>query len=142
MVKKIGMILMMAIFVLSLGGCATARKQDLEMQGLRNQISALEAQIQSKDEEISGLKDALSKASEEKAGSKRTCEAKSRPTIKMIQVALKNAGFYSGVIDGKIGRQTREAIKAFQKANNLSADGKVGKNTWAILRTYLQQKIK
>jgi peptidoglycan hydrolase-like protein with peptidoglycan-binding domain len=41
-----------------------------------------------------------------------------------------------------MGRQTREAIKAFQRAHNLAADGKVGKQTWALLKDYLYQKIK
>jgi len=62
--------------------------------------------------------------------------------LKDIQVALKNAGFYQGNIDGRIGRQTREAIKAFQKANNLKADGKLNKRTRAALMEYLNMKTK
>ncbi|MDO9572309.1 MAG: peptidoglycan-binding domain-containing protein, partial [Candidatus Omnitrophota bacterium] len=55
---------------------------------------------------------------------------------------LVNAGYYQGTIDGKIGRKTILAIKAFQKANNLSADGKIGKRTWALLKEYLNKKVK
>lgn len=138
------------IFLISLSGCATARKQkDLEIQGLKNQISVLEAEIQSKDEEISSLRDALSKTVEQKeklakeAGRKKLIgEAKSRPSIKQIQIALINAGYNPGSIDGRMGKQTREAIKAFQKANNLKEDGKVGKETWSLLKEYLYKKIK
>jgi peptidoglycan hydrolase-like protein with peptidoglycan-binding domain len=138
------------IFLISLSGCATARKQkDLEIQGLKNQISVLEAEIQSKDEEISSLRDALSKTVEQKAelakevGRKKVIgEAKSRPSVKQIQIALTNAGYNPGSIDGRMGKQTREAIKAFQKANNLKEDGKVGKETWSLLRGYLYKKIK
>ena len=54
-----------------------------------------------------------------------------------IQTALKNAGLYSGNIDGKIGPASRKAIEEFQKANGLKADGKVGPKTWVILETYL-----
>lgn len=36
-----------------------------------------------------------------------------------IQQALKDKGFDPGPIDGKAGTKTREAIQAFQKANNL-----------------------
>lgn len=148
MARKGFILCVLAVFVLSLGGCATARKQkNMEMQGLRNQVSVLEAQVRSKDEEISGLKDALAKSTEQKeakaAGKKKVIgEVKSRPSVKQIQIALSNAGYNVGSIDGKMGKGTREAIKAFQKANNLSADGKVGKNTWNLLKEYLYKKTK
>lgn len=54
-----------------------------------------------------------------------------------IQVALKNAGFYTGAIDGKIGPASRKAVEAFQKQNGLKVDGKVGPKTWAVLEGYL-----
>ncbi|MCM8800057.1 MAG: peptidoglycan-binding protein [Candidatus Omnitrophica bacterium] len=60
-----------------------------------------------------------------------------KPTNKQIQLALKNAGFYKGVIDGVIGPKTIKAIKEFQAKNNLAVDGKVGPKTWAILSRYL-----
>lgn len=153
MVRKWVIVCVLLIFALSLSGCATARKQkNLEIQGLRNQISVLEAQIQSKDEEISSLKDALAKAAQEKARArvgtklvdkkKVVGEIKSRPNVKQIQIALKNAGYEPGPIDGRMGKQTRDAIKAFQVAHNLSADGKVGKQTWGLLSDYLYKKVK
>jgi peptidoglycan hydrolase-like protein with peptidoglycan-binding domain len=55
---------------------------------------------------------------------------------------LKNAGYNPGRIDGRLGKQTREAIKAFQRANNIPADGKVGKQTWEVLRGSLVNKVK
>ncbi len=61
------------------------------------------------------------------------------PDGKLIQQALKNLGLYSGTIDGRIGHKTKEAIKDFQRKNNLSADGKVGPKTWAILKKALEQ---
>ena len=54
-----------------------------------------------------------------------------------IQTALKNAGFYNGAIDGKIGPKTRAAIQSFQANNSLKADGKVGPKTWEALEPYL-----
>lgn len=60
-----------------------------------------------------------------------------KPTLRQIQIALKNAGYYFGAIDGKIGPLTRGAIEKFQKANGLKADGKVGPKTWGILLGYL-----
>jgi peptidoglycan hydrolase-like protein with peptidoglycan-binding domain len=58
-----------------------------------------------------------------------------------IQTALKNANFYTGSIDGKIGPKTKAAIEEFQKANGLTADGKVGPKTWQILGAYLNQAL-
>jgi len=60
-----------------------------------------------------------------------------KPLTKDIQVALQNAGFYKGVIDSKIGPQTKQAIKDFQTKNGLKADGKVGPATWEKLKVYL-----
>ncbi|MDD5561565.1 MAG: peptidoglycan-binding domain-containing protein [Candidatus Omnitrophica bacterium] len=60
-----------------------------------------------------------------------------KPTNIEIQTALKNAGFYSGNIDGKIGPKSKKAIEDFQSANGLKVDGKVGANTWGALSRYL-----
>ena len=53
-----------------------------------------------------------------------------------VQVALSRAGYYHGPIDGKVGSQTREALRNFQKDRNLKADGMVGPNTWSALKPY------
>jgi peptidoglycan hydrolase-like protein with peptidoglycan-binding domain len=60
-----------------------------------------------------------------------------KPSPMDIQTALKNAGYYSGSVDGKIGPKSKKAIEDFQKANGLTADGKVGPKTWAALSKYL-----
>jgi peptidoglycan hydrolase-like protein with peptidoglycan-binding domain len=60
-----------------------------------------------------------------------------KPTNEEIQTALKNAGFYAGEVDGKVGPKTKKAIEAFQTANNLKADGKVGPKTWSLLSAHL-----
>ena len=56
---------------------------------------------------------------------------------KDVQTALKNAGFYTGSIDGKIGPKTKGAIQEFQKAKGLKVDGKAGPKTWAEMEKYL-----
>lgn len=153
MIKE-GLIFIFLIFCFLLAGCATTSKQDdLEAQGLRNQITVLETQLQSKDEEIKALKDSLASSTAEKqllpmpialeapgqeaATGKITDRERFRPTSRQIQAALKNAGYQPGPIDGKIGKQTKEAIKAFQQANKLEVDGKVGQSTWNLLKDYL-----
>jgi peptidoglycan hydrolase-like protein with peptidoglycan-binding domain len=59
------------------------------------------------------------------------------PSARDIQTALKNAGYYAGAIDGKIGPKSTAAIESFQRDNGLTADGKVGPKTWAALSRYL-----
>ncbi|MCX5696199.1 MAG: peptidoglycan-binding domain-containing protein [Candidatus Omnitrophica bacterium] len=150
MFKKVFVVVFITVFTISLAGCATAGKQkDLEMQGLKNKVSVLEAQVQSKDQEISGLQEALNKANEqqakveaEAAQVKEKSASVKHPKVKDVQTALKNAGYDPGNIDGHMGKQTREALKAFQKANNLTINGKANKKTWALLGEYLNQKTK
>jgi peptidoglycan hydrolase-like protein with peptidoglycan-binding domain len=60
-----------------------------------------------------------------------------KPSAQEIQTALKNAGFYTGAIDGKIGPKSKKAIEEFQKANGLKTDGKVGPKTWEVLGRHL-----
>ncbi len=54
-----------------------------------------------------------------------------------IQQALKNAGYYQGKIDGRIGAKSKKAIHDFQLDHKLKADGIVGRKTWDELKTYL-----
>lgn len=63
---------------------------------------------------------------------------KSKDRIEKIQQALKNAEFYKGDIDGKIGLKTKSAIKAFQKSKGLITDGVVGQKTWNELSKYFK----
>ncbi len=60
-----------------------------------------------------------------------------KPSAKEIQSALKNAGYYAGTVDGKLGPKSKKAIEAFQTANGLKADGKVGPKTWEALSKHL-----
>jgi peptidoglycan hydrolase-like protein with peptidoglycan-binding domain len=50
-----------------------------------------------------------------------------------IQRLLKHHGFDPGPVDGKAGARTTNAVMAFQIANGLSADGRVGPLTEAAL---------
>ena len=59
-----------------------------------------------------------------------------KPTTRQIQQALKNAGFYQGALDGKMGPVTRASVKEFQRVHGLKDDGVVGKQTWEKLQTY------
>jgi peptidoglycan hydrolase-like protein with peptidoglycan-binding domain len=48
--------------------------------------------------------------------------------IKKMQETLRNKGHYLGKIDGVFGLQTRDSIRAYQKAENLPVTGQV--DTW------------
>ncbi len=129
-------ILMVVFLVIFLTGCATTKKtQDIQTKQLQSRISYLEQELQRKNQEISILEQGLEKTQS------RTLVTYKQKDIQLsnhqIQTALKNAGFYQGPIDGKIGSKTREAIRAFQKANGLKADGIVGKRTSQELSKYL-----
>ena len=51
--------------------------------------------------------------------------------VRAVQKRLKELGYYKGNADGDFGPATEEAVKEFQKANGLEADGKVGEKTLA-----------
>lgn len=53
--------------------------------------------------------------------------------VKDFQTMVTQKGFSVGSIDGKYGLKSRNACKAFQKANDLTADGICGAKTWAAL---------
>ena len=53
--------------------------------------------------------------------------------VKELQQALKNRGYYSGKIDSTFGSGVYTAVKAFQKANGLKADGVAGPATQTLL---------
>ena len=66
---------------------------------------------------------------EKAAAAKAEAERKVLENNKKIQTQLKKWGFYTGSIDGDMGTGTQNAVKAFQKANGLKADGILGAAT-------------
>jgi murein L,D-transpeptidase YcbB/YkuD len=147
MKKGSAFILAFLISAAFLPGCATTGgsvKQ--ENDNLKIQMQNLQTQLQQKDAEIDSLRKTLSSTTEEKYYASRQTRAASRgvstehPSGKDIQTALANAGFDPGTLDGKLGKKTRQAIRDFQKANALDADGKVGKKTWSLLAPYLEKQ--
>ena len=54
------------------------------------------------------------------------------------QRILQNLGYDLGKTgaDGKFGKKTEEAVKAFQRERSLVVDGKVGVKTWTMLEKY------
>lgn len=59
--------------------------------------------------------------------------------VTVLQAALKTLGFYKAAVDGDFGPKTDQAVKDFQKAQNLVVDGIVGPRTWGALTTATQK---
>lgn len=53
--------------------------------------------------------------------------------VQVLQWLLNERGHDAGTADGIFGAKTLTAVKAFQKANGLTADGAVGTKTWTCL---------
>ncbi|MCM8774961.1 MAG: peptidoglycan-binding protein [Candidatus Omnitrophica bacterium] len=132
-----------ALFALT--GCAT-KSTEKRVNKLQAQIAALTDELVRLDEALQQTRTSL----EEEQGRLQAIGAGVGPVGGMyrtpsgfqlpaadIQKALKNAGYYTGPIDGKIGPETREALKAFQRDNGLEADGICGRQTWEKLRVHL-----
>jgi len=71
-------------------------------------------------------------------GTKLQRDAESDPAlVRQLQQALTAAGYEPGPADGTYGEQTEAAVVAFQQANGLSVDGRVGPETAAALNSAL-----
>ena len=140
--RKYGFIIFVLVLGISLIGCS---KKEPTLEELQQPMSP---------EDLNRLKtetsavNATAKATAPVASVISTTETKMeslppsgpyKPAAKEIQIALKNAGYYAGSIDGKLGSKSKKAIEEFQAANNLTADGKVGSKTWNLLSKYLDQ---
>src|SRR3989338_7987100 len=51
------------------------------------------------------------------------------PKIEEVQVILKSEGYEPGNTDGRMGKETRDAIKAFQESMGLNSTGYIDKTT-------------
>ncbi len=153
-----GLLALMGVLVL-FSGCAS-KKQKKEIISLQNQVGSLNneltrldealqetrAAIQSEQNRVAELEGQLRSSKGRLASLKdeqdvlegiyRTPSGFELPA-KHIQIALKNAGYYKGVMDGKIGPGTRQSIQAFQRDNGMTPDGVVGRQTWTKLKSYM-----
>jgi len=58
--------------------------------------------------------------------------------VRLLQRALVRLGYSPGTIDGAYGPSTESAVKQFQQAHGLTADGIAGMKTLAAMRSALQ----
>ena len=140
---------MMMVAITASSGCAGMRTSQ-ELKRLQSQVGLLDERVAQLEHGSAGWQAAepmpepaaqalmTSPAAPKKAeGSAKSAAVSSiKPTTREIQESLKNAGFYQGAVDGKMGPATREAVKEFQRVHGLTDDGVVGKKTWAKLSAY------
>lgn len=159
MIKKL--FLLAAAIVLT--GCATTRapstmdnlqikvaqienamkEQGKEVEALKYEVQDLSTQVGNIDNNsMRGPVEEPSTASVKKASSYGKGPTDDILKVEVdperVQLALKKAGYYDGTVDGKLGPKTKEAIKQFQRDHGLTADGVIGKKTWAEMKTYLK----
>ena len=139
---------LVTVFLVS--GCSTVPKKfKEEVSGIKSKVDTLDSRVgtvESKQAESERIVSEQNQTIEQlKAEKERTVTTnistrsepvRTRGHMKEVQICLQNAGFYKGKIDGVKGKSTKKAIKEFQKANGLKADGKVGPKTWELLSKY------
>lgn len=142
MIKKTGFVVLAVISTVYLLGCGKKqisedlRQEPLSMEALSsiNTDSKLAPEGKTSGAAVSTTQTAPSSDS---ALDSLPPSGPYKPTVNEIQTALKNAGYYTGTVDGKSGPVTKKSIEEFQKANNLLVDGVVGAKTWALLSSHL-----
>ena len=130
-------------------GCASKKRHERDITNLQGQISSLQSDVSRLDQSLKDTETALksTQGGSWSAGSGsplgqftegalyRTPSGFELPAA-AIQRALKNAGYYQGTLDGKIGSGTKQALRNFQKDNGLHPDGVCGRQTWTRLKSF------
>jgi len=79
-----------------------------------------------------------------KLGSMRSSSASSgqwsREDVKSVQEALKGKGHNPGPIDGVMGPQTQQALRAFQRSQNIQQSGQLDSSTASALGVQLSSE--
>jgi peptidoglycan hydrolase-like protein with peptidoglycan-binding domain len=138
---------LMATVVFFITGCATTRARKTEPVVDQNaQVTELQKQLQTKDQEIQDLQyqlannqQSIGNANYSANGSRSKSDKASfirvsGVTVLDVQKALIRAGYDPGPADGQAGKKTKSAIKKFQKKHHLTTDGIIGEKTWNLLK--------
>jgi len=149
--------------VVFMAGCSTTKTAMPSSSHMQLRVSSIESQLDDQSQDISELKTSVSELSNsvkhvvslkqhsgtatktiKKVVSNKQTQSKYQNILRVpvapreVQSALKEAGYYQGTIDGRLGPQSERAIKEFQSDHDLASDGIVGKKTWTELKTYLE----
>ena len=147
--KKVSYFIIAFLSLCLISGCGTVPKKfKAEVSDIKSRVDTLETRVEGVEtktsdvermssEQARTIEDMKSRPVSTNISIKSRSGVKSNESVKDIQTCLKNAGFYSGKIDGIKGKQTRKAIKEFQESNGLKADGVAGPKTWDALSKYM-----
>ena len=150
-VFRISVLFSLGLMVAASTGCAR-KKNANRLNALESQVNTISDELVRLDQQVQEVRGGAGSASAPSASAVATSGAEGGsvyrtpsgfelPSIN-IQKALKNAGYYQGTVDGKIGSATKDAVKAFQRDNGLEADGVVGRRTWDKLKVHVGGAIK
>ena len=115
-------VLVLVIFLaLPLTGCAI-----FEVQGLKDKVDVLEEKVASIEDQMGEKGGGITYVSTAEAEKPDRREPVVSMSNKEVQIALSNAGYYGGPIDGKLGPKSKKAIREFQADNGLKVDGVAG----------------
>ncbi len=124
---------------ISLTGCATFEGKDItdRVDKVERRVSTLEKKQSVSDTQSTStaMTDYTSQDVSSSSGTASSTTASL--SNKQIQTALQKAGYYNGPIDGKIGANSRKAIRKFQTDHGLKVDGVAGPQTMGALSKYL-----
>jgi len=134
-----------------LTGCAGTKRLEKEVEALRMQVNTLSSDISQLDAQQRDLEQAAKLQDDQMMGGSvviatpvkgasgaNIYRTPSGFTLKTttLQMALKNAGYYTGPVDGVAGHGTKDSIRRFQADHSLKTDGVAGRKTWAKLKVY------
>ncbi len=126
---------------ISLTGCATFEGKDISerVDKVERRVSTLEKKQSVSDTQSTST--AVTDYTSQDTGSTSATPSSSTASLsnKQIQTALTKAGYYNGPVDGKIGANSRKAIRKFQTDHGLKVDGVPGAQTQGALSKYLSQ---
>jgi peptidoglycan hydrolase-like protein with peptidoglycan-binding domain len=98
---------------------AGSQKSDPSASGSQRGTTGSSGEMQSQREQAGGAQ----------AGAARM----SKEDVKQVQAALKNKGMDPGPEDGVLGPKTQQALREFQKSNNMPATGRIDEKTASAL---------
>ena len=131
MSKKITAVIGFALALPLLAGCGTrVRILSLELRELKGRVSHLETQFGRHDESLREMQTQVEQNSIQPQTVRvstnkpfRPARSKVKLTTRELQIALRNAGHNPGPLDGKVGRRTVFATRAFQRHLGLMVTG-------------------
>jgi hypothetical protein len=114
-----------------LAGCGNAQMKmlTLEMRDIKTRVAQLETELGRQDESLRDLEHNVTELKDTKPARTVAYKAPYKAPRAMpmstrnLQLALQRKGYSPGPIDGKMGRRTQAALRAFQRDHSLAVNG-------------------